>query len=141
MSNFLFSSKCLLRGSGRVTLSMSPEVLEALIDWRIDEIRPKMFYAVQSVEVPGLHRIENSYTIMLEERNRFSFELESTGIGKHSGIGIYSDQEIVWRYTSSQEMQGYEIYREKEPGIYEFEAQYDGGDGFTTSIEGLLSSN
>ncbi len=133
------------QGSGTVTLSMSPEVLSFKTSWIISSIDENTFQAIQTVDVTGADTMSNVFTLKRRDRLSDAFEilLENETLGTFHGKGVCNQETIAWEFIYPGALEGLEIYqRVSDPSTsrtyYQFRAEYNGGDGYRTLIEGSL---
>jgi hypothetical protein len=127
------------KGTGRVTFSVSPEVLQFITKWTVTSLGNQRFRAVQKVEIPGQEMQTNVFTITKQPSGEFQLFLENEVIGVFSGEGVSDDKRVAWEFTHHGTLEGMEVYEKTSDNEYSFRAEYIGGDDYSTSIHGTIS--
>ena len=126
-------------GTGRVTFSISPEVLQFTTRWVVTSLADHRFRAVQRVEIPGQEIQTNVFTITPQPGGEFHLYLENEVIGVFSGEGVSDEKQVAWEFTHHGTLEGMEVYEKTSDTAYAFRAEYVGGDDCSTSIHGTIS--
>lgn len=126
-------------GTGRVTFSVSPEVLQFTTKWVVTSLGEQRFRAVQRVEIPGQEVQTNVFTITQQPLGEFQLFLENEVIGIFSGEGVCDDEQVAWEFTHHGTLEGMEVYEKTADNEYDFHAEYIGGDDSSTSIHGTIA--
>ncbi len=130
------------KGTGTVSLSMSPEVINFNTEWNITQNSEKSFIARQRIELDTGDIRSNVFLVhTYEEKGIFQIVLENEVAQSQKTIGNYDSNAISWKFNT-EELNGIEVYERHFVMPYEekyhFHAQYDGGEGFQTTIRGVL---
>ncbi len=126
-------------GSGRVTFSMSPDVLQFTTQWIVTSLGDQRFRAVQHVEIPGQEVQTNVFTVTKQPSGEFHLFLENKVIGVFSGEGVSDDKRLAWEFAHHGALEGMEVYEKTSDSEYSFRAEYIGGDEYSTTIHGVIS--
>lgn len=135
---FLFSPGAWI-GEGKVSFSMSPEVLRYYTKWVVDPKKEGAICCEQRVEKEGGGEdVFNNFTISDIEEGGFNIELTNESLGTVRGRGVIDAKTIAWEFRSNEEFQGFEVYELQENGDYMLHAEYSSSEDFRTIIEGRL---
>lgn len=126
-------------GSGRVTFSVSPEVLQFTTTWIVSSLGDQKFRAVQRVEIPGQDVQTNVFTVTKHSSGEFQLFLENDVIGVFSGDGVSDETQLAWEFSHHGSLEGMEVYEKTNDKEYSFRAEYVGGDDCSTTIHGTIS--
>ena len=141
LPHFLFRTG-VWQGTGTISLSMSPEIINFNTYWNITQNSEKSFIARQRIELDTGDIRSNLFMIhMYKEKGAFEIILENEIVEAEKAVGNYDNKVISWRFNT-EELNGVDVYEKSilKPSEekYLFHAQYDGGDGFHTNIQGVL---
>jgi hypothetical protein len=126
-------------GKGKVSFSISPEVLHFYTKWVVDATTPYGIQSSQIVEIQGNEpSMQNKFIITEITTDKFSIDLENDILGKVRGYGIFDNKNIGWEFHGQGGLEGFEIYELQENGDYRLHAEYTSPDQFRTLIDGRL---
>ena len=83
----------------------------------------------------------NAYVVAQKSATGFDLLLENKDLGVFSGKGVSDTAQIAWEFAHFGTLEGMELYRRQSEHQYTFTAEYTGGEGYTTKIEGTLQQS
>ena len=83
----------------------------------------------------------NTYVITPKTEGEFELLLENNELGVFSGIWVYDPSQIAWEFKHFGTLEGLEVYQKLSDNQYHFTAEYRGGDGYSTKIEGSMRND
>jgi len=125
-------------GTGKITLSFSPEVLRFRTAWDLQQNSAGEILAKQLVEIEQNDSTINHFSIYAIDKGTFKISLESELIGAFGGVGIYDAKTIAWEFTAPGSIEGYEVFELQDNGEYIFHSEYASQDLFRTVIDGRI---
>lgn len=136
--SFIFSPGAWI-GEGRVTFSMSPDLVRYYTKWTIDAIRDGKITCEHRVEKEGGgDDIFNAFTFSNITQDTFTVELTNETLGVVIGHGIIDDKTIAWEFKGNPEFQGFEVYELQENGDYMVHAEYASTEEYRTIVDGRI---
>lgn len=126
-------------GEGRITFTVSPEVLHFYNKWNVEKIERGMISCQQEVEMEGREEnLFNNFTFSEFLPSSFSVELTNQLLGTLKGKGIIDVKTIAWEFSGYPDFEGFEVYELQENGDYMMHAEYISSDQFRTIIDGRI---
>lgn len=139
----LFFKPQIWLGQGKITFSMSDDVLPFYARWTVHEPEEEGEYVyIQEVEVEGMtDKMENRVRIYDFSDHKFCIEMENPLWGKAVGEGLIDHKVISWEFRRQSGFEGFEIYEVNDNGQYYLRAEYMSPDLYRTHIQGELWSS
>jgi hypothetical protein len=126
-------------GEGKVTFSISPEILHFYTKWTIETENHHEIHSIQLVEIQGNEpSMQNIFKFLDISSNKFIVNLENDILGNVNGTGIIDPKNIAWEFHGAGGLEGFEIYELQENGDYLLHAEYTSPDQFRTLIDGRI---
>jgi hypothetical protein len=136
-SHFLFTPGEWL-GTGQVSFSMSPDVLQFRTKWAIFQDEPTLYRCTQTVEIVGGDRIINVFEVVPHDSRSFDIILENEVLGTFLGTGVTEERLVAWEFRQKGTFEGYEVYKKVDDSEYSMHAEYLSSDDTRTTIRGRL---
>ncbi len=126
-------------GTGKITFTMSPDVLSFHTEWKVEQIDTQVIRCLQKVEVEnGGEDMSNAFRFFNITENSFEIELENKIIGKAVGKGIFEKNVIAWEFRRQEDLEGYEVYELMTDNEYRLRAEYLADEEYRTIVEGRI---
>ena len=126
-------------GEGRVTFSMSPDLVRYYTKWVVEAAYEGKIACEQRVEKEGGGEdLFNSFTFYELTAESFKVDLTNDTLGTVSGHGIIDEKTIAWEFKGDSEFQGFEVYELQENGDYLVHAEYSSSEEFRTIVDGRI---
>lgn len=136
--HFIFSPGAWI-GEGRVTFSMSPDLVRYYTKWVVESGREGVILCEQRVEKEGGGEdIYNTFSFSDIKKDAFTIELTNETLGTIRGKGIIDLKTIAWEFKNHPEFQGFEVYELQDNGDYLVHAEYSSSEDFRTIIDGRV---
>jgi len=136
-SHFLFTPGEWL-GTGQVSFSMSPDVLQFRTKWAVVQDEPTLYRCTQTVEIVGGDRIINVFEVVPHDSRSFDIILENEVLGTFLGTGVAEERLVAWEFRQKGTFEGYEVYNKVDDSEYSMHAEYLSTDDTRTTIRGRL---
>jgi hypothetical protein len=128
-------------GSGLITFSKLQNKLPFDVLWSISKLDENRTRATQKIVLEKEDPTTNVYIVTPKNDGDFEILLENEDLGIFSGKGVSDLKQIAWEFAHFGSLEGLEVYRKESDERYEFTAEYTGGDGDATKIEGTLQKS
>ncbi len=126
-------------GAGRITFSISKELIRFYTRWTIEKDQQGRFNCDQIVEMQGIQeKVENRFIVSSLIENKFKIEMQSEAVGSAIGSGIVDVKTIAWEFHGQAGIEGFEVYELQENGDYMLHAEYASSDSFRTIIDARI---
>lgn len=126
-------------GEGKVTFSMSPEIVRFYTKWVTEAVHDGKIACEQRVEKGGGGEdVFNTFTFYNLTPERFTVELSNEELGTVTGSGVIDEKTIAWEFKGNPEFQGFEVYELQENGDYLVHAEYSSTEDYRTIIDGRI---
>jgi hypothetical protein len=128
-------------GSGFISFSKIQERLPFTVNWSVAQLDEFRTRAIQRIVLEDNELTINAYVVVRKSDADFELLLENKDLGVFSGKGVFEPSQIAWEFTHFGTLEGIERYQRQSEHQYVFTAEYTGGEGYTTKIEGTLQQN
>ncbi len=126
-------------GEGKVSFSVSPEILRFYTRWTVQNPAPRSIACEQRVEIQGNEPYMLNQFLLTEITEKdFIIDLENEVLGQVRGTGVIDPKNIAWEFHGRGGLEGFEIYELQENGEYTLHAEYTSPDQFRTIIDGRI---
>lgn len=126
-------------GGGKITFSVSPELVRFYTSWTIEEQKGHAIHVLQRVEMQSLEEVVNNKFVVYDlEDKKFKIDLENDLIGNANGTGIIDEKTIAWEFRGNTGVEGFEVYELQDNGDYMLHAEYSSAEQFRTIIDGRI---
>lgn len=126
-------------GEGKVSFSVSPELLRFYTKWVVLQSAPTGIACTQTVEIEGNEPHMKNYFLMSEITDtEFLIDLENDILGEVRGKGVFDKKNIAWEFHGRGGLEGFEIYELQDNGEYTVHAEYTSPDQYRTLIDGRI---
>lgn len=126
-------------GGGKITFSISPELVRFYTSWVMEEKKENCIRAIQRVEMQALEEVVNNKFVIYDfEENKFKIDLENDLVGSANGSGVIDEKTIAWEFRGNSGVEGFEVYELQDNGDYMLHAEYSSAERFRTIIDGRI---
>lgn len=127
-------------GEGKVTFSVSPEVVKFYTKWTVKPLKEgSEIQGNQIVEIQGIEEhVINQFTFSNIGESTFKVLLENDSLEAVCGQGIIDNNKIAWEFRGNESFEGFEVYEFEGNNSYIMHAEYSSPDQFRTIISGRI---
>lgn len=120
---------------------MAEDELDFTMRWTILPMEDETIYFNQQISIPDLGQtMKNNFSLSLSGPKAFTIELENQMVGKVRGKGVIDPTIIAWEFREpNQAFDGFEIYELQEGNHYKMRAEFTGGEGLRTYVNGTIA--